>query len=117
AAPAPRAAGLDDRMADLAGVSGRADEDLAAQDDATADARAHERRDQVLVTAPGTQPELGVTRHANIVLNQNRPVKMGGKLRTDRIILHVEIGAEENHSRLDIERTGRANSARHDVLT
>src|SRR5271166_6536045 len=109
--------GLDDRMADLAGVSGRAGDDLAAQDDAAADARAHEGRDQVPVAAPGTQPEFGVSCHAYVVLDENRPVKISGKLRTNRIILHVEIGAEENHSGLDIERTGRANSARHDVLT
>ena len=103
-------------MADLAGIPGRAGHDLPAQDDAAADPGPDEGGDDVAVASPGTQPELGVSGDADVVLDEHGPVEEGRQLGADRVVLHVQVRAEEDHARLDVERPGRADSAGHHVV-
>ena len=97
---APGSARLDDGMTKFSRVVCRSSQDVAAQDDAAADARADEGRDQVAMAPPRAQAKLRVAADAHVILHQDRAIEKRGKLRADRIILHVQVGAEEDYPAL-----------------
>src|SRR6185437_14925284 len=106
----------DDDVAELARVARGALEDLAAEDHATADSRTDERRDDVAIATPGPKPELRIAAHADVVLHQHGAIQRGRELRPERKILHVQVRAEKDHARVHIQRAGRGDAGRDDVL-
>ena len=55
-----------------------------ALDDAAADPRADEGRDDVAIASPRAQPEFAVAADPDVVLDQDRAVESGRELRADR---------------------------------
>ncbi len=79
AAATPWASDFDDHVADFAGVSGRAGNDLTVQGEATANSGADEGGDEISVAATGAQVELGIAADSDVILNDDGPAECGAK--------------------------------------
>ncbi len=78
------------------------------EDQAAADPGPDERRDDLAKSTPGTQPKFGIAAHANVVPHQDGPFERRRELRPDRVILHVQVGTENDNARVR-RPAGRAN--------
>jgi hypothetical protein len=100
----------------LARVAGRPGDELAVLDDAAADAGAHECGDDVAIAPTHSQAILAVAADADVVLHQHRALQRVGEVRAEREVADIHVRAEEDDARLGVERPGRADARRGDLI-
>ncbi len=91
--------------------------DNSALNEAAANAGADKHGNDVLKPATRAEAKFAVAADADVILHQHWPAEERRETRAEREVPHVQVRAEEDDAGLGVERAGRADSRRGDVLT